>query len=478
MPVVQLGFRHLSVALTCLAGVCLLPSAAHAKTFTLPEFIELAKQRNPGLAASAAATSSIEAQLSEARRSWFPSGELTSLLAPIPEIRCQTTLERPADKTVKEWRELNCQNTNFNEFDLRFNGVFTLTEVRLTQPLFTFGKISAGVAAARAGVAASKSREAGVADEVEFNVKRAYYGAKLARDVLETLNEGISYLNEARDKVDKELAAGTGEVSVTDRYRLQTVRSEVDGRVFEARKGADLARNGLRVLLGPDGPKDFTVDPEPLTAAVVSLKPVETYEDLARQNRPELRAITQLAASKQALADLERRRQYPDLVLIGTARLAYASSVDDPQNAFFNDPFNTQSAGVAAAVRMPLDLFVRNARASKVQAEAQETSYRQREAVAGVGFEVRKAHAELSEALDRAKVAQEGEKAGRRWITAIAQNFSVGLAETKDVTDALGAYFLARIRYLQALHDTNIAAAALSRATGTEIAQQAPAATP
>ena len=38
--------------------------------------------------------------------------------------------------------------------------------------------------------------------------------------------------------------------------------------------------------------------------------------------------------AKSALADLERRKEYPDLVLIATGVFAYAQTVDDPKNAF------------------------------------------------------------------------------------------------------------------------------------------------
>jgi len=56
-----------------------------------------------------------------------------------------------------------------------------------------------------------------------------------------------------------------------------------------------------------------------------------------------------MVSAKRALADLEWRRQYPDLVLLGTATYAYASSIDHPSNAFANNPYNT--SGVASRPR-------------------------------------------------------------------------------------------------------------------------------
>src|SRR5262249_38959195 len=154
---------------------------------------------------------------------------------------------------------------------------FTRTELRLVQPLFTFGKIAAGKVAAQQGLVASRDREEGLAADVELNVKKAYYGLKLARTVVETLNEGLGYLDDAQKQVDSELAPATGTVTQPDRRRLKPVRAEVDVRVLEARRMADVARNGLRALIGPDAPSDLDVDAEPLEPVSVPTRPLAFY---------------------------------------------------------------------------------------------------------------------------------------------------------------------------------------------------------
>jgi len=429
---------------------------AAARPYKLEELLELARKSNPGVMAGVSQTAQIEAQLSEARRSWMPTGELISLVAPVPEIRCDAGVD-------------NCTRTNITEASLNLKGVFTRTDVRLIQPIYTFGKISAGIEAAQAGISASKSREQGIVADLELNVRRAYWGAKLAREILETVKDGMSYLDQAQAQIEKNLSTGTGTSTVVDRLRLRTMRAEVDGRVLEANKLQSVALSGLRALIGPEAPIDLEIDADPLEPPTIPERPLSQYEEQARLSRPEVRALDFLVKSKRALATFERRKQYPDLVLIGTASLAYASSIDNPKNAFFNDPFNTASAGLAAALRVPLDLGVRNARSTRVQAEADEAFHRRREALGGIAFEVDRAHAELVEAQRRLKVMQTGEKSGKQWITNVAQNFATGLAETKDFADALLAFFQFRVKVLQATFDVNMAAATLARAVGGEI---------
>jgi outer membrane protein TolC len=287
--------------------------------------------------------------------------------------------------------------------------------------------------------------------------------------MLSMLDEGLEYLNDAQKKIDEELAEGTGNASVTDRLRLRTMRSDIEARALEARRGADLAKAGLRTLIGPGAPADLEVDDAPLETQAVPARELVAYNDLARVYRPEVKALDRMVAAKRALADLEWRRQYPDLVLVGTATYAYASSIDHPQNAFANNPFNTSGVGIAAALRMPLDLFVKNAHAHRLSAEAREAELRRNDALGGIGFEVEKAYTEMREAEQRLKTVQKGEKAARQWIAAIMQNISVGLAETKDFSDALLAFFQARVRCLQGLYDHNIAVASLTRVSGVDV---------
>ena len=129
--------------------------------------------------------------------------------------------------------------------------------------------------------------------------------------------------------------------------------------------------------------------------------------------------------------------------------------------------FNSRSAGVAAALRMQLDLGPKIARARKFSAEAEEVDYRRSEALGGIMLEVRKTYGEATEAAARVAAMAKGEKAGKAWISAVAQNFAVGLAEARDLSDALVAFFGMRTRYLQAVFDLNIARSALTRATGS-----------
>jgi outer membrane protein TolC len=467
------------IAIALVAGLMVMTGRpAIAKPYTLTELVDMARKGNPGIMAGGAAAEAMEFQASEARRFWFPSGELTSFVAPVPRIECRSAHQNriginPADGTPGD-QATDCVSTNKDPLHDpgilgNLKGVWWRTDVKLIQPIFEFGKIAAGVDAAEAGVAALRHKQEGAAFDVELNVKKAYWGRKLARELLDALAEGSGYVGDAQKKIDKQLEDGSGNVTVTDKLRLRTVRAEVDARTLETKRLGELALLGLRTLIGNDAPADLDVDEEALEPLEIPERPLSYYQEQARLSRPEVRALDFALKAKYSLSDLERRREYPDLVLIGTASYGYAPTIDAPKNAFANNPFNTIGAGISAALRVPLDLGPKFARAGRVRAEAIEVDHRRREALGGIALEVSKAYGEVNEARARVAAVRTGERAGKAWVTAVAQNFAIGLAEARDFSDALLAFFTMRARYLQSVYDLNVAAAALGRATGTQV---------
>ncbi|HEX4403558.1 MAG TPA: TolC family protein, partial [Polyangia bacterium] len=381
------SLRRSSLALAALTFITFGARAAHAKKMTLPELLELARQASPGVQAAGAVIEQSEAQVSEARRNWLPQGSLLSILAPSPKINCYpATTDGSKRMDVGQTDQNNCVQTSSPEAritDVNWTRFFTRTEVNLIQPVWDFGKISAGVDAAQAGVGISQEKQNAARADVEQNVRKAYWGLKLARDILDMLDTGSGYVDDGQKQLDKDLEKGTGSATVTDKLRMRTVRAEVDARILEAKRGQQFARDGLRVLLGPQAPADVDVDDDDFAPVDVKDHPVTYYEDLARYNRPESKLLDYAVKAKGALAQLERRKEYPDLVLIGTAAFARAQDVQDPNNAFMSHYFNSTTAGVAAALRMQLDIGPRIARAMRVSAEADETGYRRAEALGG-----------------------------------------------------------------------------------------------
>ena len=133
-------------------------------------------------------------------------------------------------------REQNCVTTNASpshgalQYLTNFAGAYSRTDLKLVQPIWDSGKISAGVTAAEAGVTVAAGRRASALADAELNVRKAYWGLKLARELREMLDEGEGYLDSAKKRIDSELADGSGNATVTDRLLRTRAIGALRGR--------------------------------------------------------------------------------------------------------------------------------------------------------------------------------------------------------------------------------------------------------
>ena len=389
------------------------------------------------------------ARLSAARRSILPHIEVTSFLAPSPKINCENpecTITSPHDATVA------------------LGGLFAGVDLTVTQPLWTFGKASAGGAAARSGVVAQRHLADAAAGDVVFEAVQAYYGLKLARETLWMLEDGKSEIDDALKQLVERIKQGSSDVTVQDRLRVETLRAEVGARLTEARDAEAQALAGIKALAGRT---DVDIDEDPLEAVSFTLAgSADAYLSRARTHRPELAAARAGAAAAHQLARLEKNRLWPDLALVATAKAARAGGVDNPPSAFANDPFNTTGVGVGLALKWTIDPLAQVARIRQTRAEADQADDLARAATLATDLEVRQAYSAAAQAHARALAARSGEKSARSWVASVLQAQAIGVADSKDLADAYIAYFTLRTRMLSAIYDFNLAAFRLRRALG------------
>ena len=137
--------------------------------------------------------------------------KVDALMAPLPESRI---LNRCVDPTVVDpmtgfAQVIPCPGQNLQQ-DERITadtdiGLLIRTGVEVTFPIYTFGKIAHGQEAARAGIDVGRSGVDYARSELEFLVKKAYYGAQMADSALGVLKVGASAWQRLRSLLKKNL---------------------------------------------------------------------------------------------------------------------------------------------------------------------------------------------------------------------------------------------------------------------------------
>lgn len=454
------------------------------RRYTLAQLVRLARSHSPGISVARARVKAAQATLLKAKLLWAPNIKLKAMFAPVPNVSCvvpeafrnvQMTDGSNLYTYMNANRESYCLGTDTSEEITDFFKSFsTLTywfraDLTILQPLYTFGKIRFAKKLARAGVRAGRLRVRVARDEIVRNVRRAYFGLKLTRELLFEIDEGMKHLRKASKRVDRELDKESGEADLVDRYRLRILMAEVEDQTLVAKNAERLALAALRALIGRRAPKNLDVDSAPLGMVVAKVKPLNHYLKLARKHRAELKLLRVAMEASKAAVKLSISRFLPDFGLVMRLYAKASGSKDDPSSVYLSDQLHGVGFFVGIALKWDLNFHLQYADLAKARAQLVATRHLREQASLGLELQIEQAHGQLETSYKRLKLIKKAKKAARSWLTTMSQRHTIGVADTKKLTDAVKAYFQVQLKLHQTVFEFNMAAAELSRAVGTDI---------
>jgi outer membrane protein TolC len=353
--------------------------------------------------------------------------------------------------------DATCTMTDPQNFAWRFDGLFGGAQLDLTQPLFTFGKISHARSAARAGLDAQQALANEAAGDAAADAARAYWGLKLARELGYMLEDGIETISEAQANFDDRK-----DITIQDRQRVAVLLAEAKAQRADAMQAEAQALAGLRAITNLP---DADIDDSELAAIERPLLDQQLVAAAAK-NRPQRVAAAAGARAADELAAQQASYYFPDLALVGSAFISRAQGVTDPPGAFANDPYNRSGVGLVLALQWQLEPWTVKARTDRARAEAQKMKAQSALAALGASYDAQTAASEARAAKAKLEATTDGEKAARAWLASVLQNEAIGTAEAKDLADAYIAWFQMKARWAQAVFQWNVAVVRVGRATG------------
>ena len=427
-----------------------------AHQYTLEESLALADRNFPNLWAARARLSFTHAQLEEARWTpWF-QWSANTLFGVIPPLVGTVIFPEGATLNSRNITGLSGLQPAFH-FDI--GGAI---------PLYTFGKISSSLEAAEAGVRVSEWDMEKARQSTRMDVRRAYYGLQLARDVTYIAKDATGRLDKAIQGVKDKLAKGDQSVNDTDRLRLETYKQEVVAQALQAPKGEAYALAALRFLTGVEVGYDI-VD-QPLKRPDRPLVGIAQYLEAARILRPDVNMARAGIVARRALVDYNRARLYPDIGLTLGASFTSTPSATQQNNLFASDPFNGFGYVGGLGMRWSLDLLPQAARTQQAEAQLEETRALERLALGNAGLEVEKAYADAVEAKSREETWEKAEHLTKQWISIVQDHIDLGTWTETSLDFPLRGYLNARVQHLTALMDYNVAMSNLAMVSGWDSA--------
>ncbi|MHB8417278.1 MAG: TolC family protein [Myxococcales bacterium] len=434
-----------------LALGALLAAPPRCPALDLPRAIQLAVQRSDEVAIRKAELFASEADLSLARAAqWIPQASATLIGGPAPDAHGNVVTYTGG-----------LDNRTFSQL-----GPFGRIDASVVQPLWTWGQLSAAREAARAGVSARTLLVHDQEAKVVLRVVQLYWGAALARRLLDIAADVEGALDKADKTIAEGIASGESNLGLDDKYRVALFRGQLGSKRADAKQGLSMARAGLAATLAMAEPELALAEeplpreePPPLPSAAEAL-------DLAERRRPDLRALDQAVLASDQAVEAARGALYPQVFAAGTFTYAYAPNRTIQLDPWVYDPFNTLQAGIVLGLQQNLSFPLLLSKVKKAQADL-AVAQRQRQGLARlVQAEVGEALAEANAALEKERAAKAALGAGKAWFRSTEMNFGVGVASGRDLIDAYTGFVQSQVDMAQAQYELRVSRAHLDQVTG------------
>lgn len=341
--------------------------------------------------------------------------------------------------------------------------VFNRFKLGIGMPVTTFGKISRAKKLALQGVEKEVQEQAKKESEVVYQVRQLYYGVLLAREVSRLVRTAYKRTDKEINK--RETEGGSDPVEL---LKLKIFRSETEKQLEEARYKEILALEAIRVQLGIRREQSFDISPARLFPVNRRLKNFEHYVDTAFDQRADLKLLDIGSYSARLNYSLEKRYYAPDLGVGAFFELGRAPGITGVTTTDdFSDPFNFTRAGIGFQLKGKFDFGTRSAKIRQAEADLLKTKIQVDLARDAVILDVKKAYLEVKAALEDLNRADEASKLARQLLFLVQSNFDIGLAEPKDLIDAIAKFLKTRGEYFEAVFNYNVAYANLDQKLDT-----------
>ncbi len=437
--------RNPALAAVVAAALVAVPAGAAPARIDADAAAQRAVEVSHAAAAAAARTATARAGADAAdaeRRPVLGAAASLSELSSVPEFKAP--LNGPGQPLV----------TIFP--DIRTRYALGLT---LSQPLYTGGAVSAGIAASHRELDAARADSGSTRAEVALQARLAYWHAAAAAAAVDTARAEVDrarrLVDDSRALADAGMAVRADLLSADARLaaaRLRLVQSQADA--------ADAVDTLASLLQLPPGGIELA-DAMP-TALPPAPAPLSDLRSEARTARPELLAASHRLAALAAREELAGAGARPTVGAVAQIREARPNERYLPLSDTWNESW---SVGVSADWTL-WDGGRTRARVAAARGRRDAAAADMAELQRRIDLEVELARRGLSASLDAVAAADASQQAAAAREEAVRERYAAGMATSAEVVEAQAALAAAETEQITARTGAWIAAARLQRAVG------------
>ncbi len=423
-----------------------------APPLSLAEAIDTALKQSPYLKAAELDAEAALTRVREARGHAFPKIVLSETIM---------RTDQPAWNLFQRFGQQRYDFALFQDFQNpdRINHLTPYTnfqtKVQIEQPVYTGGRLSAGLDQARLGAKAEAEARERVRQEVIYDVVRTYYGVLLAQRGEHVARQAVKTL-EAHVKTAENLY-NAGVVVKSDVLSAKVHLAKTREQAIVAANQVKLAKAALNHYMGVEQSKEFSIQGDlnyvPLFYGLAEL----IQEALAQ--RPDLQQVIFGTEAMRRGVDFARAGYYPTVGVMAN----YAFDDRGPKDLFSDGRSYTLAAMANWTV---FDGFITKAQVERATLKMQKMEAIQKRLKSGIALQVRQAYLALDAARKRIQVTRKAVAQAKESQRIIRNRYEAGVTTMVEVLDADTALLGARLAALQARYDHNLAQVQLDFALG------------
>ena len=306
------------------------------------------------------------------------------------------------------------------------------SNLRLKLPIYSGGKITAGIDEANANYASSLAQHERTKSSVVYQVKRAYLLAQAAHEAIKIARSSAESAKK-HVKTTQGLLAENRTVA-SDNLTAKVYHSSVKGVISQAEAQYQQALNALKQVMGRDLSAEISIVPWKDDRQQEQLPQISQAEAQALDKRYDLKATNENINAAKARTRIASSASRVQLGLEASGSL-YA---DDPL-------VDELSLGVLAVAKV--NLYSGGANKSRVSAAREETNRLHAEKASKeleIRKQVRDAYASIREGMDRMKLATANLADAKKAVYQVNERYGEGRTILIDLLQSEQAFMKSR----------------------------------
>ncbi len=295
--------------------------------------------------------------------------------------------------------------------------------------------------------------------ETVTKVKKAYYGALVAREVLGLTRSNLK--NGEDNLKNVQLMRKQGIVSEYDELRATVGVENVRPLVIQSENGFELALDALRNTVGMANKEELALV-DSLKFQVVDDSIVAQAEDLVLEMNPGLSAIQRQIELNGAAVNAERSNYLPTILAFGSYQY---QAIKNEFNFSTNDFYKNSQVGVSLSINLFQGMQT-YARVEQAQLEEQKSEEQKTALERNLRTGVHSVRSNMQQARKRLEAQEKTIEMAERGYRIVTTRFLSSAATQLEVNDAELALTQAKVNRIQAVYDYLVAAADLDQLIG------------